>query len=164
MRHPCRETVREWLKDRRGVGAFKTALPEPATRQAILDPYAKAIGETPRLELILLTHPSHRTGLVIPVKEIAAMAREKNIDVILGRRAFMRAQLNFEIADLGVDFIGFSLAKMNRGAVGRDNLVLTAVSGATPPIMAARSNCVRRSKRRRHTSCGLISPHAAANY
>ena len=70
--------MREWLKDRRGVGAFKTALPEPATRQAILDAYAKAIGETPRLELILLTHPSHRIGLVIPVKEIAAMAREKN--------------------------------------------------------------------------------------
>ena len=83
MRHRCRKTVREWLKDRRGVGAFKTALPEPATRQAILDAYAKAIGETPRLELILLTHPSHRIGLVIPVKEIAAMAREKNIDVIL---------------------------------------------------------------------------------
>jgi hypothetical protein len=39
---------------------------------------------------------------------------------------------------------------------------MTAVSGATPSIMAARSNCVRRSERRRHTSCGLISPHAAA--
>src|SRR5262245_18088331 len=33
----------EWLKDRRGVGVFKIALPEPATRQAILDAYAKAI-------------------------------------------------------------------------------------------------------------------------
>ena len=79
MRHRCRETVREWLKDRRGLGVFKIALPEPATRRAILDAYAKAISETPRLKLILLTHLSHRTGLVIPVKEIAAMAREKNI-------------------------------------------------------------------------------------
>jgi isopenicillin-N epimerase len=47
--------VREWLKDRRGVGVFTIALPGPATRQAILDAYAKAISETPRLELILHT-------------------------------------------------------------------------------------------------------------
>ncbi|MGY2901988.1 hypothetical protein [Bradyrhizobium sp. URHC0002] len=53
--------MREWLKDRRGIGVFKIALPEAATRQAILDAYAKAISETPRLELILLTHLSHRT-------------------------------------------------------------------------------------------------------
>ena len=83
MRHRCRKSVREWLKDRRGVGFFEIALPERTTRQAIPDAYAKATSETPRLELILLTHLSHRTGLVIPVKEIAAMAREKNIDVIL---------------------------------------------------------------------------------
>jgi hypothetical protein len=54
--------VREWLKDRRGVGFFEIALPEPTTRQAILDAYAKATSETPKLELILLTHLSHRTG------------------------------------------------------------------------------------------------------
>jgi len=77
------QSAMEWLKDRRGVGVFKFALPEPASKQAILDAYAKAISETPRLKLILLTHVSHRTGLIIPVREIAAMARAKNIDVIL---------------------------------------------------------------------------------
>ena len=107
----------EWLKDRRGVGVVKIALPEPASRQAILDAYAKAISETPRLRLILLTHVSHRTGLVIPVKEIAAMAREKNIDVILDA-AHSWGQLDFEIADLGVDFIGFNLHKWIGAPVG----------------------------------------------
>jgi len=107
----------EWLKDRRGVGVVKIALPEPATRQAILDAYAKAISETPRLKLILLTHVSHRTGLVIPAKEIAAMAREKNIDVILDA-AHSWGQLDFEIADLGVDFIGFNLHKWIGAPVG----------------------------------------------
>lgn len=107
----------EWLKDRRGVGVVKIALPEPATRQAILDAYAKAISETPKLRLILLTHLSHRTGLVIPVKEIAAMAREKNIDVILDA-AHSWGQLDFQIADLGVDFIGFNLHKWIGGPVG----------------------------------------------
>ena len=107
----------EWLKDRRGVGVFKIALPEPATRQAILDAYAKAISETPKLRLILLTHLSHRTGLVIPVKEIAAMARERNIDVILDA-AHSWGQLEFDIADLGVDFIGFNLHKWIGAPVG----------------------------------------------
>jgi len=107
----------EWLKDRRSVGVFKIAMPEPATRQAILDAYAKAISETPKLRLILLTHLSHRTGLVIPVKEIAAMAREKNIDVILDA-AHSWGQLDFEIADLGVDFIGFNLHKWIGAPVG----------------------------------------------
>jgi isopenicillin-N epimerase len=107
----------EWLKDRRGVGVFKIALPEPATRQGILDAYAKAIRETPKLKLILLTHLSHRTGLIIPVKEIAAMARENNIDVILDA-AHSWGQIDFQIADLGVDFIGFNLHKWIGAPVG----------------------------------------------
>jgi len=107
----------EWLKDRRGVGVFKIAVPEPASKQAILDAYAKAVSETPRLKLILLTHVSHRTGLIIPVKEIAAMAREKNIDVILDA-AHSWGQLDFQIADLGVDFIGFNLHKWIGAPVG----------------------------------------------
>ena len=107
----------EWLKDRRGVGVFKIALPEPATRQGIIDAYAKAIRETPKLKLILLTHLSHRTGLIIPVKEIAAMAREKNIDVILDA-AHSWGQIDFQIADLGVDFIGFNLHKWIGAPVG----------------------------------------------
>ena len=107
----------EWLKDRRGVGVVKIALPEPATKQAILDAYAKAISETPKLRLILLTHVSHRTGLVLPVKDIAAMAREKNIDVILDA-AHSWGQIEFDIADLGVDFIGFNLHKWIGAPIG----------------------------------------------
>jgi selenocysteine lyase/cysteine desulfurase len=54
---------------------------------------------------------------VFPVKEIAAMAREKNIDVILDA-AHSWGQLDFQIADLGVDFIGFNLHKWIGAPVG----------------------------------------------
>ena len=37
----------------------------------------------PRTRLLLLTHVSHRTGLVIPVREIVRMARRRNVDVIV---------------------------------------------------------------------------------
>ena len=107
----------EWLKGRRGVNVFKIAMPEPATKQAILDTYAKALAETPKLKLMLVTHLSHRTGIVMPVKEIAAMAKEKGIDIILDA-AHSWGQLDFAIADLGVDFIGFNLHKWVGAPIG----------------------------------------------
>ncbi|WP_283842583.1 aminotransferase class V-fold PLP-dependent enzyme [Bradyrhizobium sp. JYMT SZCCT0428] len=55
--------------------------------------------------------------MIIPVKEIAAMAREKNIDVILDA-AHSWGQVDFQIADLGVDFIGFNLHKWIGAPVG----------------------------------------------
>ncbi|WP_294307721.1 aminotransferase class V-fold PLP-dependent enzyme, partial [uncultured Sphingomonas sp.] len=54
----------ESLGSRRGVRVRRIALPELATRQALIDAYAEAMAAEPRLKLILLTHLSHRTGLV----------------------------------------------------------------------------------------------------
>lgn len=107
----------EWLKGRRGVNVVKIAMPEPATRQAIFDTYAKALAETPKLKLMLVTHVSHRTGIVMPVKEIAAMAKEKGVDIILDA-AHSWGQVDFAIADLGVDFIGFNLHKWVGAPIG----------------------------------------------
>ncbi|WP_163366530.1 aminotransferase class I/II-fold pyridoxal phosphate-dependent enzyme, partial [Klebsiella aerogenes] len=64
-----------WLKARRGVDVVRIALPEPASHQGLIDAYEAALKADPRVRLILLTQVSHRTGLVLPVKEIAAMAR-----------------------------------------------------------------------------------------
>ncbi len=66
-----------WLRDRRGVDVIKIALPEPASYQGLIDAYAAALDANPRVRMILLTHLSHRTGLVLPVKEIIAMARRE---------------------------------------------------------------------------------------
>lgn len=99
-----------WLKDRRGVDVVRFAIPEPATRANVLDAYAKVLADNPKARLLLLTHLSHRTGLVIPVAEITAMARARGVDVIVDA-AHSWGQIDFKVADLGADFVGFNLHK-----------------------------------------------------
>ncbi|GAU82601.1 aminotransferase class V-fold PLP-dependent enzyme [Bosea sp. BIWAKO-01] len=99
-----------WLKARRGVDVVRFDIPEPATRQAVLDAYDAALKANPRTKLLLLTHISHRTGLMMPIKELAAMAKAHGADVILDA-AHSWGQVAFQARDLGVDFIGFNLHK-----------------------------------------------------
>lgn len=100
----------DWLKERRGVNIIKINIPEPATFQNIIDRYERAFKAAPDCRLLLLTHLSHRTGLVLPVKEITELARKYDIDVILDA-AHSWGQMDFTMADLGVDFAGFNLHK-----------------------------------------------------
>jgi isopenicillin-N epimerase len=97
----------ESLGPRRGVRVRRIALPEPATRASLIDAYAQVMADEPRLKLILLTHLSHRTGLVIPVREITAMARARGIDVIVDA-AHSWQQLDFALPDLDCDFVGLN--------------------------------------------------------
>lgn len=97
----------ESLGPRRGVRVRRIALPEPATRAGLIDAYAQVMADEPRLKLILLTHLSHRTGLVIPVREIATMARARGIDVIVDA-AHSWQQLDFALPDLDCDFVGLN--------------------------------------------------------
>jgi selenocysteine lyase/cysteine desulfurase len=99
-----------YLKDRRGAQVVTINMPEPATKQGILDTYAAAFAANPKTKLLLLTHISHRTGLVMPIAEISAMAKLKNIDVIVDA-AHSWGQMDFSIPDLNVDFAGFNLHK-----------------------------------------------------
>lgn len=100
----------ESLKARRGVDVVRIALPEPATHQGLIDCYAAALDAHPRVRLILLTHLSHRTGLVIPVREIVAMARARGVDAIVDA-AHSWGQLDFALPDLDADFVGLNLHK-----------------------------------------------------
>jgi isopenicillin-N epimerase len=60
--------------------------------------------------MMLLTHLSHRTGVIPPVREIADMARSRGVDVILdGGHAL--GQTEFRLKDLRVDFAGLNLHK-----------------------------------------------------
>ena len=99
-----------WLKERRGVNVVKFSIPEPASRAAVRQTYQKVLADHPKAALLLLTHISHRTGLVMPVAEIAALARSRGVDVVLDA-AHSWGQIDFKVQDLGVDFIGFNLHK-----------------------------------------------------
>ncbi|MDJ1157660.1 aminotransferase class V-fold PLP-dependent enzyme [Chelatococcus sp. SYSU_G07232] len=106
-----------WLKERRGVEVKTFAIPEPATRDSVLDTYRRVLAGTPGAKLLLLTHLSHRTGLVMPIREIAAMARERGVDVIVDA-AHSWGQIDFNVSDLGADFVGFNLHKWIGAPVG----------------------------------------------
>jgi selenocysteine lyase/cysteine desulfurase len=106
-----------YLKERRGASVVTINMPEPATRQGVLDAYAGAFAANPKTKLLLLTHISHRTGFVMPIAEISAMAKAKNIDVIVDA-AHSWGQMDFNIPDLNVDFAGFNLHKWMGAPLG----------------------------------------------
>ena len=94
----------------RGVRAVRIDLPEPATRQSLIDAYAQALDADPKIRLMLLTQLSHRTGLVPPVREIVALARARHVDVLLDVGHAL-GQIEFRLRDLGVEFAGLNLHK-----------------------------------------------------
>lgn len=98
------------LAHSRGVRVIKIALPEPATRQSLIDAYAEAFAANPAVRMALLTHISHRTGLALPVADIARIAKARGIDVIVDA-AHSVGQLNFKLPDIAADFIGMNVHK-----------------------------------------------------
>ena len=111
------QTAMEWLRVRRGVDAVKLALPEPASHQNVIDAYAAALEAHPNIRLLLLTHLSHRTGLIVPVRELCELARARGADVIVDA-AHSWGQLDFRVPDLGADFVGLNLHKWIGAPIG----------------------------------------------
>ncbi|MXO66625.1 aminotransferase class V-fold PLP-dependent enzyme [Altererythrobacter endophyticus] len=95
---------------RQGARIARIDLPEPATHANVIAAYEAAFDANPDLKLVLLTHLSHRTGLVIPVREIVAAARARGIDAIVDA-AHSWGQLDITLPELGADFVGLNLHK-----------------------------------------------------
>ncbi|MGB8601182.1 MAG: aminotransferase class V-fold PLP-dependent enzyme [Rhizomicrobium sp.] len=100
----------EHLQNRHSIAVVKITLPEPASYQGLIDAYDAALKANPHIRLMLLTHVSHRDGLVLPVKEIARLAKVRGVDVLLDS-AHAWGQLDFTLPELGVDFIGLTCQK-----------------------------------------------------
>jgi selenocysteine lyase/cysteine desulfurase len=104
------QTSMESLARLRGVRVIKIALPEPATRASLVEAYRAAFDANPAIKMVLVTHLSHRTGLVLPVAEIVAVARDRGIDALVDA-AHSVGQLDFRLPDLNADFVGINLHK-----------------------------------------------------
>ena len=99
----------EMLQQRKGVALQQIEVPlDPDSDAQIVDCYAQAI--TPRTRLMLVTHMVHRTGQILPVAQIAAMARSRGVDVVVDA-AHSFAQLAFDFPSLNSDFIAVNLHK-----------------------------------------------------
>lgn len=94
----------------RGAKVVELTMPDPASFEGSIDLFEQGIKDNPGTKLILLTHMANRTGVIIPVKEITAMARSYGVDVIVDM-AHSWGQLDYGFVDQGVDFVGFNLHK-----------------------------------------------------
>ena len=116
----------ESLRLYRGASVRTFAIPEPATTANILAAYERQIRDAPaNLKLLLVTHLSNRTGIVMPVKEIVAMARARGVDTIVDAAQTI-GHLDFTLADLDADFVGFSLHKWLCAPIGTGALWIRA--------------------------------------
>ncbi|SEC30893.1 Selenocysteine lyase/Cysteine desulfurase [Pseudomonas mohnii] len=104
------KSAMRWLARHRGVEVIEIEHRHPASFDSLLTTYREAFVSYPRLKLMALTHVTHRTGLVMPVKAIAAAAREHGVDVILDG-AHALGQLAFDLEELGIAFAAYNLHK-----------------------------------------------------
>lgn len=113
----------DWLGDHRGAQVVKFDMPEPATTANMLSAYHEVLQRTPNASLLLVTQVSNRTGLVTPVREIVAMARQKGVDTVVDA-AHGIACLDFQLEDLGADFVGWSVHKWTSAPLGTGALYI----------------------------------------
>ena len=115
--YPGMQYAMKWLADRRQVRVKRIDIPEPPTPTNVVDAYVDALDSNRDVRLLLLTHISHKTGLVLPVATIVAEARRREVDVIVDA-AHAWGQIDFDLKSLGADFVGFNLHKWIGAPVG----------------------------------------------
>ena len=144
------------LAGSRGVKVIRFAIPEPATTANVLAAYEAQLKAAPaNLKMLLVTHLSNRTGLVTPVQEIVALARARGVDTIVDAAQTV-AHMDFKLADLGADFVGFSLHKWLNAPIGTGGIWIRASRLADiEPCMG--STMFPKEDTRSRTSLGTVN-------
>ena len=121
---------------REGIVMKQIRIPVPAEDDAEVVRRFEA-GITDRTRLILMCHMINITGQILPVKEVVAMARRRDIPVIVDG-AHALAHFDFKISDLECDNYSTSLHKWLHTPIG--NGLLYVRQDLIPeiwPLMAA---------------------------
>jgi selenocysteine lyase/cysteine desulfurase len=108
--YPAMQFAMNELAGRRGATVARLDIPEPATHDNILAAYATALDAHPKTKLLLLTHCNNKTGLLLPVKDIVALARPRGVDVVVDA-AHSFGHVPLTVADLDAEFVGLNLHK-----------------------------------------------------
>lgn len=104
--HPGGEHPWNLKAKRYGIVVKKVALPKPVTSPAdVLNRFNDAI--TPRTRVLFFSHISTTTGAVLPVKELAALARSKGI-LSAADGAHAPGMMKLNISELGCDMYSSS--------------------------------------------------------
>ena len=140
-----------WRAAQSGAEVVELAIPEPVSHDDLVDFYRDAFEQHPNTRFLLLTHLSHRTGLVMPVREIAEAAHARGIDVVVDA-AHSWGQMEFDVTDLGADFVGFNLHKWIGAPIGVGAMYIRADKlGAIDPNLSAEPEQFDRIDGRVHT-------------
>ena len=91
-----------------GARVASIAMPCPATAAELADAFER--GLTPRTRIAIVDHVTSESALVLPVAEIAARCRARNI-LVLVDGAHAPGAIPVDIASLGVDFYSANLHK-----------------------------------------------------
>ncbi len=120
--HPGGQCCWEQKAARFGIRLNFVTLPKPpASIDEIVDRFAKAL--TPRTRIVVFSHITTVTGLVLPVKEICRLARKRGVLThVDGAHAIGQIPLNLH--DLGCDFYASSPHKWLMAPKGTGTLFI----------------------------------------
>jgi cysteine desulfurase/selenocysteine lyase len=91
------------------VGAKLRVIPINHDGEIVMDEFRRLLNE--KTKFVSVTHVSNALGTIVPVKEIVALAHERNIPVLLdGAQAV--PHMRVDVQDIGCDFYAFSGHKM----------------------------------------------------
>lgn len=104
--HPGGRCCWEQKAARNGITLNTVNLPRPpASVDEIVGRFAKAL--TPRTQVVVFSHITTTTGLVLPVKELCRLARDRGVlSHVDGAHAI--GQIQLDLHDLGCDFYATS--------------------------------------------------------
>jgi len=96
-------------QESKGIKLVRPQLPMmPQSVEEVVEVYRKAI--TPKTKIISMCHIVNTNGMILPVKEVSAMAKEKGILVVVDG-AQSAGMFQFDLHDLGCDFYAASAHK-----------------------------------------------------